>query len=397
MLSTTARDRSSRRSSTSTRAGRRSSSDQSGGSSTGNRDNGGSYVLLVDRERWADEVVLDVTRLVVAAADQRTLLALGTAAEIVEGLLSELRANDAEAGVGGLRSSVLESVPPDVDVAEHGASNLLVVGSSVLKRGNSLADSLSAHRPAGLGDPDLLAVGNGLDLVPGILEELCAIGDGVALGILEVRVGIHAEPVTGLDDSVVGRVGVGSPCIDVTDGDRLEASALDGITGLLDVVDEDVRVGTGVLVVLETSRRNAVKILTSDGNTSDKTIKLVTVLVGSVLQSSNFVGEAITRSPKTKEHAGLGLDSSRNSRDGLVRCTALDHGVQTSTGEATVGTIKTSSSFELVLEIGLALDTTICKGGTVVEALESSTGSTSGCSHGKKAVDRRHYEGCKVM
>ncbi|KAI6757500.1 hypothetical protein HG531_003325 [Fusarium graminearum] len=382
LLSTATRHRSSRRpgTTTSARTGRRSGH-QSGGSSTRSRHNRNSSVRAVDCKGRAHKAVLDVARLVITAADQGTLLAGGTAAEIVKGLLGKFRADDSKAGVGGLRGRILKSVPPDVDVSEHGATDILIECPGVLERWNTFANSLSTNGPSSLSDPDRLAIGSSLNLVPGGLEQVCTLGDGVVLGVLEVRVGIHAEPVTSLDDSVIGCIGISGPCVNVTDRHRLEASSLDSAAGLLDIVYEDGRVGAGVLVVLETSGRDTVEIFVSDRDTSDEAIELVTVLVDSVLQGGNLVGEAIARGPETKEEASLGLDSGRNGRDGLVGRATLDHGVETSAGESTVSTLEASSSVELVLEVGLSLGATICKGRAIIEALERSAGRAGDSSH----------------
>ncbi|KAI6759721.1 hypothetical protein HG530_010401 [Fusarium avenaceum] len=198
---------------------------ESGGSTASTGNDRSSIVLVVlGRERRAHEAVLNVARLAVATADQCALLALLVTAEIVQRLLGQLGADDAEAGVGGCRAGVLE-------------------------------------------------------------------------------------------------------------------------------------------------------------DTSHKVVELAAVLLSSVLQGGNLVGEAITRSPESEKETGLCIDSSRNSRYGLIRCTALDHCVETSAGEGTVCTLEASCSVELVLEVRLGLSAAIGKGRTIVETLERSAGRACGSSH----------------
>lgn len=111
----------------------------------------------------------------------------------------------------------------------------------------------------------------------------------------------------------------------MADGDVLKARSLDGLSDFSDVLDENVRVAAGVLASLDTSGGDTVKILTADGDTGNEVVDLTTVLVDGALQSSKLVVEGILASggPETEEKTGLGLDGSRNSRDGFIGSTSL--------------------------------------------------------------------------
>ena len=157
------------------------------------------------------------------------------------------------------------------------------------------------------------------------MEEAGAVLNRVGLGVLKVGIGIHTQPVACLDDRTVGRVVVGGPGVNVAHGSIAQAGSLDGVTNTLDISNQGVRVGTRELAVLDTSWGVAVEVLTADGNTGDKTVQLVTVLVNSLLESLDLAIEGVVagRCPEAEEKAGLGLDSSWDSGDGVVGGTAL--------------------------------------------------------------------------
>jgi hypothetical protein len=111
----------------------------------------------------------------------------------------------------------------------------------------------------------------------------------------------------------------------MTDGRILEAAALDGLADLLDVVDKGGGTSTNKLTSLAADGRVTVEILTADGNTGDKTVELVAVLVNRLLEGLDLIVEGLraSRGPDTEENAGLSLDGSRNGRDWLVIGVAL--------------------------------------------------------------------------
>jgi len=95
----------------------------------------------------------------------------------------------------------LESVPPDVNVAESWASNLVPVGLGVVSGWDTQVCGLSANGPSSLSDPDRLA-GDSLGVADSLLEERLSAGDGVGLGVLEVWVSVDTDPVNGVEDII---------------------------------------------------------------------------------------------------------------------------------------------------------------------------------------------------
>lgn len=186
------------------------------------------------------------------------------ARQVVQRSGAQLCANDTEAGARSGRVGILESVPPGVGLAEERASNLVPVGLRVGGVGNSLVLRGTADGPAGLSNPDLLAAASRLNLAKSIVEQGLAVVDGVGLSVLEVWVGVHAKPVDGLSNSVVGAVGPGGPGVDVADLNTAQNSARDGGADLADVRNNGVGVGTNTSLGLNAGGRVTVKILTTD-------------------------------------------------------------------------------------------------------------------------------------
>lgn len=99
----------------------------------------------------------------------------------------------------------MEDVPVSVDLVEEQATaNVVPVGLCVSGRGNSQVLLVTADGPTGLGNPESFVVGGRVNLVDGIYEERLSVADAVAVGVLEVWVGVKTEPVNSLDDGVVG-------------------------------------------------------------------------------------------------------------------------------------------------------------------------------------------------
>lgn len=111
-----------------------------------------------------------------------------------------------------------------------------------------MSNSLSANGPASLGDPDGLSTSGSLGLIKGRVEETLTLADGVGLGVLKVGVGVHADPVASLNERVVGAVDIRGPGVDMADRSGADARILDSIADLADVVNENIRIGTWVLL-----------------------------------------------------------------------------------------------------------------------------------------------------
>lgn len=247
------------------------------------------------------------------------------AGQIKERCLCQLVADEAEARVGCVGSSILHGVPPRVHIAKKGASNLIPVCLGVLERGDSLADSLATNGKPGFRNPDGLSTDGGLRRAKGIVEESLVVGDSIGLSLLEVGVGVNADPVSGIDDGLVGSVDPRGPCVDMADGGVGERGAGNGITNLLHVFREGEGVSTRVLLVQETGGRDAVEILAADRDTSDETGEVGAILIDGGLDSLNLIGNNgfAGRGPDAEQKARLGLDSSWDSRDGIVGSSSL--------------------------------------------------------------------------
>ena len=191
------------------------------------------------------------------------------ARQVEEGCGGQLAADNAEAGVRGGWGGILHGVPPGVGRAEEGAAYLVPVGLGIFEAGHSLARGGARHGEACLRHPDWLAVDGGGSGVEGIEEETLVVINSIGIRGLEVRVRIDAGPVDGIDDGLVGTVDPGGPGVDVADGSPRERSARDGAADLLDVTGDDVRAGTGILMVRDARGRDAVQILAADRDTGD--------------------------------------------------------------------------------------------------------------------------------
>lgn len=247
------------------------------------------------------------------------------AREVVQRGGGQLVANEAEAGVGGVGRGVLHGVPPHVGLAEHGAADLLPVRLGVLERGDGLAEVLAADGEAGLGDPDGLAADGALGSLHGSVEQVLAVLNGVVVGVLEVGVGVQADPVASIDGSLVGAVDPRVPGVDVADRGIGQGGVGNDVTDHLDVLGQDVGADTGVLLVEDTSGGDAVQILAADRDTGDQGAERRAVLGDGGLQSVELVVEDVlaSRGPETEQEAGLGADGSGDSRDDAASSTAL--------------------------------------------------------------------------
>lgn len=64
------------------------------------------------------------------------------------------------------------------------------------------------------------------------------------MSVLEVWVGINTDPITVVNNSLVGTIDPGSPSIDVTNRSSAQSSTSNGRSNLLDVIDEGGRVSS---------------------------------------------------------------------------------------------------------------------------------------------------------
>ena len=305
------------------------------------------------------------------------------AGQVVEGLGGEGLADHTEAGAGTV---VLLDVPPGVVLSEELTADGVPVLLGVGDAGDGLALVVSADGPAGLGDPDLLAVGDGLGLSDGGVEQGLGVVDGVAVGGLVEGVGVEAEPVDLVDDSGVGGVGPGVPGVDVTDGGAAQLGAGDGRLDVLDAGDQVVRVHADASIGLSTSDRVTVEILATNGDTSDQLGEGLAVGADGGLEGSNLVVDVTAGGPETQQQSNLLLNGGLDSLDGGVGGTTLDHGVETSAGEGAVGVLQLLGVLELGDEVGLVASATILVGGAVVETLVSGLSCHDGHSQSENLL-----------
>lgn len=183
---------------------------------------------------------------------------------------------------------LLKIVVPEVDVGrDQRASDLLPVRASIGSVGNSLTIVVTNRRPASLGHPDGLALGNVVGLVQAVEEQGGGILDRVAVGRLPVWVAVEADPVNVGDDLGVGGVLKRVVGVDVADGDARESSAGDGGADLGDVVDQGVDIHTRVGGI---ALGVTVQILAADRDTLDKVGEVGAVLADRSLQSGDLIG-----------------------------------------------------------------------------------------------------------
>ena len=279
--------------------------------------------------------------------------------------------HDTEGGARVTPLNVLKDVVIKVDVViDQLAGNILPEDAGIVGGRNSLVNGFATNRPSSLSDPDGLALRSSNSLVVGIEEKVAASANAIDESTLEVRVCIHTDPVEVVNDSVVAGINVYLPCVDVTELSASEAGSSNGLTGLFDVVDEYVRLSTGV--ASSTVDGNTVKILGTDGDTDNQVSEGSTILGDGSLERVDLVVEGLLASggPQSKEESSLGIDRGLDCLNDSVLSSVLDHGVKTSACPA-VGAGQILCGVELVLEVGQEFGTIIIELGTVIEALDS--------------------------
>lgn len=133
----------------------------------------------------------------------------------------------------------MKSVPESVVLAKQEiATNRVPVCLGIGSAWDGEVLGWTADWPAGLGDPDRLALSSVGGVAESLLEERGALVDTVDLSVLEVWVGVNTDPVDGGDDVAVGSVDPSSPGVNVANRGSGESGTRDGAANLLDVVDE---------------------------------------------------------------------------------------------------------------------------------------------------------------
>lgn len=232
------------------------------------------------------------------------------AGKIKQGPRVILGVDNAKAGA----ALVVETVPPDIRLAEQGTADLFVVGFCVLDRRSGTAQFLAAHGPARLRDPDRLPGGEMFNFLEGIVEELWGVLNVIGLRgimVLKVRVLVGPYPVDCVDDSLVRGICEGVPGVDVANLDLFETfRTFDGGADFTNVPGEDVGVQTWVFLLVDPCHIGfAIEVLAADGNSDNEIRKtLVAVIGGGFDQSVQLIVEALfaSRAPETKQKLCFG-------------------------------------------------------------------------------------------
>lgn len=299
--------------------------------------------------------------------------------------------HDAEARARRSWLVVLKCKPPCINIAERDTANLVVVGFSVRNGWNGLVGSWARHRPASFGDPHRLALGathGGIICIP---ECGIAVRDAVGEGGLIVRVGVHANEVTGSNHGRIAPVDPRSPGIDVPDLGRRRSSTGDGRAHLRDIRGESSGTSSDAGIVGDTSGCDSVKILRSDRNTSNQRCESSAVLGDGSLEGVDLVGDGslTSRGPQTEQKSGLGVDGGLNSRCRAVGRATLDHGVQTCACERVDWANEVLSTRELALEVGRLFGGAVGEGWAIVESFDGRGSCRSGHQGGRHGQNGR--------
>jgi len=154
----------------------------------------------------------------------------------------------------------------------------------------------------------------------------------------------------------------------------------EGLANLVDVLNQNLGSGAGVLAIEQARGRDAVEVLAADRDTGNECSKVVAILVHGRLERYNLlVNRGIAaRGPQAQKQRRLGADGGRNGRDGVVVSARLHGSVETGTGEAASrGAHQIAGGAEFSRKVALVLCGSGGFEGAVVEALV-------GGSHGRR-------------
>ena len=289
--------------------------------------------------------------------------------------------DEAEAGAS---TGVLKDVPPGVDVVgECVAGDIVVVCLCVVDGSDCLSGGRAGHRPAGLGDPNGLALAGGNGYVVIVPEGGVGVFYAVGFGGLVIGVGVDTNEVDSGNQGVLAGVGPDVVGVDVADG-----LVADDRADLVDIVDDRVRTHTDTSIVGNTNGSNTIDILRAHTDACNQVGESAAILRDSGLEGSNLVGKlSVTgRSPQTEQQRSAGADGGGDGGDGAVGGSVLDHGVQTGRGVAGAGEV--FGRVELAFEGGL-----VAARRAVVEAFVCGERGGKGR---RKGEDLRGTHGCVV-
>jgi len=143
----------------------------------------------------------------------------------------------------------------------------------------------------------------------------------------------------------------------MTDGSPAQGSAFNGSTNLGDVRGNGSRISSSSGVGGNASGRDAVEVLTPNGNAHDERGQLRSKLLDGSRERCELIVEVTlaSRGPETEEKGGILGNGSWNCRDHGVCSTTLNHGVKSGTGKCSIGASELLGRLEFRLEVGLNL------------------------------------------
>jgi hypothetical protein len=155
-----------------------------------------------------------------------------------------------------------------------------------------------------------------------------------------------------LNDRVVGSIDPSSPGINVSDLSR-HLGVGEQSPDLTNIVDQSSRIRTRTRKVRDTSRRDTVKILRSHRDTRNQVGERRPVLRDRSTESSKLVVKVslTSRRPQSEEEVCVCVDGSWDGRYDAVGGAGLDHGVETSGAELSVGVGESLGGGEQVGEL----------------------------------------------
>lgn len=190
------------------------------------------------------------------------------AREVKERSRRQCATNQTETGIWSRRGRVLHRVPPNIDAAEQRTANLVPVIFGIGDARDGLAHGFAAKREARFRNPHRLALGCSLGGAQCVIKKGLAMADVVLLRFLEIRVAIEAEKVRSIHHHLVGTVDPGGPGINVAYRDTIQSCVGNNVTDLLDIMGNRERCGSGVLLIFNAGRRDAIQILAAHRDTS---------------------------------------------------------------------------------------------------------------------------------
>jgi hypothetical protein len=269
---------------------------------------------------------------------------------------------------------IIQNVPKENQARFLGrVLHRLPILTRVLLTRDCILCGLPHDRPAGLGDPDGFPgchVLRGVNCVP---EGGVGGFDRVGFGLLEEEEGVQADEAELIDDGLVGGVDPRKPGVGVPDEHLVRLGGGKGVADPLDVVHYDFRIDAVVPVVSNAGEAVTEQNLASNGDGDNLIDEGLTVLGDCSGQGGKFAVEddVAAGALDAEEEGGVGFEGGRDGGDGGVRCTRLDGGVKTGSGEVG-GSLETFGGVEGEFIVRFLFRDSAAEGGAVAETFEGS-------------------------